>query len=149
MTFLLMHSGVARSAQGLKVFEVVVTLLSRGSNAKTVNVMNVQVVLTAAALAGVIVALQSLDAVVFFFTAIASLLVCSGRLVAATTHNAIALSITALCLSVSRKSARRASFLVGGCFWHIRPAFRAVKETIFGHINSKLATPQHVTPGAP
>lgn len=63
MTLVPMNRSVASSAERLEVVQRIVPLLARGGDAQPVNVMNMQVVLSAATLAGVVVALQRLDAV--------------------------------------------------------------------------------------
>jgi hypothetical protein len=54
-----MNRSVTSTAKRLEIFQRIVPFLFRCSNAKPVSVVNVQVILTAAALAGVIVTLQS------------------------------------------------------------------------------------------
>lgn len=63
MTLVPMNSCMARPAQRLEIFQRIVSLFARCGDAKPVNVMNVQVIFAAAALAGVVVALQRLDAI--------------------------------------------------------------------------------------
>lgn len=59
MTFLLMNCGVAGSANREQVFQRIVTQLFGRCHATAINVMNVQIIPCAAALAGMVVALKS------------------------------------------------------------------------------------------
>jgi len=54
---------MAGSAERLEVFKRVVPLVKRGGSAKPVNVVNVQIIICSASLAGVVVAFQRFDAV--------------------------------------------------------------------------------------
>lgn len=63
MTPLLMHNGMARTAERLEIFQRIVSVFARCGDAQSVNVMNVQIVLCTATLAGVVVALQGVHAV--------------------------------------------------------------------------------------
>lgn len=91
---------------------------------------------------------SALDAMVFFFAAIARFLRRSCRHVAFATNRALTLREPAFGLSVRSKSARLASFCVGACSCYFRAAVRAIYDAVGLHMSGSRMMPNKYSEGA-